>query len=180
VKALELGAVSDDEQKNKTPITPGDPSPVSPALSTGGNTSGDPDTIHQQRAWRKSIMLVWKAAASHKFANIFLHPVTDEEAPGYSSIIFRPMDLSLIKKNIETGVITTTVEFQRDIMLMFQNALMYNRREHDVYQMANEMRKDVVEQIQSYISAQMMVQSTDKAVGHTRHSAKPNFSFLSL
>ena len=45
---------------------------------------------------------------------------------------------------------------------MFQNALMYNRREHDVYQMANEMRKDVMEQIQSYISAQLMVQSSDR------------------
>ena len=162
VKALELGMTSDEERKMKIPMTPGgEPSPASPALSTGSNC-GDPETAHQQRAWRKSIMLVWKAAASHKFANIFLHSVTDEEAPGYSAIIFRPMDLSLIKKNIETGVITTTAEFQRDLLLMFQNALMYNRREHDVYQMANEMKRDVMEQIQSYISAQAMVQTTDK------------------
>ena len=26
----------------------------------------EPEVAQQQRAWRKSIMLVWKAAASHK------------------------------------------------------------------------------------------------------------------
>ena len=30
-------------------------------------------------------------------------------------------------------VIHSTAEFRRDIMLMFQNALMYNRSEHDVW-----------------------------------------------
>lgn len=183
---------SDDtfERKIKAPITPSIcSSPASPALSTGSNC--DPDQAQQQRAWRKSIMLVWKAAASHKYANVFLHPVTDEEAPGYSSIIFRPMDLSLIKKNIETGLIATTTEFQRDIMLMFQNALMYNRKEHDVYRMAQEMRDDVMEQIQSFISTQLMLQTSGdrdaknlrtkaESLGHTRQSSKSSVTFLSL
>jgi len=42
------------------------------------------------------------------------------------------MDLSLIKKKIETGVIRTDIDFQRDMLLMFQNALMYNSSNHDV------------------------------------------------
>lgn len=58
------------------------------------------------------------------------------------------MDLSTIKKNIENGLIRTTAEFQRDIMLMFQNAVMYNSSDHDVYHMAVEMQRDVLEQIQ--------------------------------
>lgn len=184
--------MSDDivDKKFHTPLTPSLASPASPALSIGSNS--DPELAQQQRAWRKSIMLVWKAAASHKYANVFLHPVTDEEAPGYSSIIFKPMDLSLIKKNIETGVTITTTEFQRDIMLMFQNALMYNRKEHDVYRMAQEMRDDVMEQIQSFVSTQLMVQTTTEqrdskllrgkpeVPGHTRQSSKSGFTFLSL
>jgi len=32
-------------------------------------------------------------------------------------------------------------------MLMFQNALMYNNHEHDVYKMAVEMQKDVMDQV---------------------------------
>ena len=42
------------------------------------------------------------------------------------------MDLTSIKKNVEGGVIRTDIEFQRDILLMFQNALMYNSSDHDV------------------------------------------------
>lgn len=60
------------------------------------------------------------------------------------------MDLSTIKKNIENGLIRSTAEFQRDIMLMFQNAVMYNSSDHDVYHMAVEMQRDVLEQIQVF------------------------------
>eukprot|EP00794_Sanderia_malayensis_P005432 gene5432-6111_t len=136
-------------------------SPSSPTLSTGSN---DPDNVQAQRNWRKSIMLVWKSIASHKYANVFMHPVTNDEAPGYDSIIKRPIDLSTIKKNIETGALKTTNEFQRDMMLMFQNALMYNRADHDVYRMAEEMRGEVMEQIQSFIATQfhVLVQSADR------------------
>lgn len=59
------------------------------------------------------------------------------------------MDLTTIKKNIETGVCElkshdyhviiishqvtrTDIEFQRDMLLMFQNAFMYNSSDHDV------------------------------------------------
>lgn len=39
-------------------------------------------------------------------------------------------------------------QFQRDLMLMFQNAVMYNDSDHHVYHMAVEMRQEVLEQIQ--------------------------------
>ena len=34
-------------------------------------------------------MLVWRAAANHKYANVFLHPVTNEIAPGYLNVVSR-------------------------------------------------------------------------------------------
>lgn len=58
------------------------------------------------------------------------------------------MDLLTIKKNIENGYIRTTLEFQRDMMLMFQNAIMYNSSDHDVFHMAIEMQKEVMGHIQ--------------------------------
>lgn len=39
-------------------------------------------------------------------------------------------------------------QFQRDLMLMFQNAVMYNDSDHHVYHMAVEMQREVLEQIQ--------------------------------
>ncbi|KAE8614984.1 hypothetical protein XENTR_v10008373 [Xenopus tropicalis] len=122
--------------------------PSSPASSQFSVCSEDQEAIQAQKIWKKAIMLVWRAAANHRYANVFLQPVTDDIAPGYHSIVHRPMDLSTIKKNIETGLIRSTAEFQRDIMLMFQNAVMYNSSDHDVYHMAVEMQRDVLEQIQ--------------------------------
>ena len=77
-----------------------------------------------------------------------MHPVRDDIAPGYSNVVKRPMDLSTIKKNIEAGSIKSTIEFQRDVMLMFTNAIMYNSSNHDVHKIANEMYKEVLTEIE--------------------------------
>ncbi|XP_071828235.1 bromodomain-containing protein 8-like isoform X1 [Apostichopus japonicus] len=132
--------------------------PNSPASQQSEDHQDQPD-----RQWKKAIMLVWREAASHKYANLFLHPVTDEIAPEYTSTVHRAMDLSTIKKNIESGTIRTTETFQRDIMLMFQNAIMYNRSDHDVYKMACDMQTDVLKTIEEFISTQKLVQNLDPA-----------------
>jgi len=70
------------------------------------------------------------------------------------------MDLSTIKKNIDSGVIRTTAEFQRDMMLMFINASMYNNVDHDVHKMAVEMYNDVMMHIEVPVSVTSQRQST--------------------
>ncbi|XP_035289869.1 bromodomain-containing protein 8 isoform X2 [Anguilla anguilla] len=138
--------------------------PSSPASSQFSMSSEDQEAIQAQKIWKKAIMLVWRAAANHRYANVFLQPVTDDIAPGYHSIVHRPMDLSTIKKNIETGLIRSTAEFQRDIMLMFQNAVMYNSSDHDVYHMALEMQRDVLEQIQQFLATQLIMQTSESGI----------------
>ncbi|XP_053573004.1 bromodomain-containing protein 8 isoform X2 [Bombina bombina] len=138
--------------------------PSSPASSQFSVCSEDQEAIQAQKIWKKAIMLVWRAAANHRYANVFLQPVTDDIAPGYHSIVQRPMDLSTIKKNIETGLIRSTAEFQRDIMLMFQNAVMYNSSDHDVYHMAVEMQRDVLEQIQQFLATQLIMQTSESGI----------------
>ncbi|XP_018111569.1 bromodomain-containing protein 8 isoform X2 [Xenopus laevis] len=138
--------------------------PSSPASSQFSICSEDQEAIQAQKIWKKAIMLVWRAAANHRYANVFLQPVTDDIAPGYHSIVHRPMDLSTIKKNIENGLIRSTAEFQRDIMLMFQNAVMYNSSDHDVYHMAVEMQRDVLEQIQQFLATQLIMQTSESGI----------------
>ena len=58
------------------------------------------------------------------------------------------MDLTTLKRNLSKGRIRTMAEFQRDLMLMFQNAVMYNDSDHHIYHMAVEMQREVLEQIQ--------------------------------
>ncbi|XP_069002552.1 bromodomain-containing protein 8 isoform X2 [Embiotoca jacksoni] len=144
--------------------TTADSIPSSPASSQFSVGSEDLEALQAHKIWKKAIMLVWRAAANHRYANVFLQPVTDEIAPGYHGIVHRPMDLATIKKNIETGLIRTTAEFQRDIMLMFQNAVMYNGLDHDVYHMALEMQRDVLEQIQQFLATQLIMETSESGI----------------
>lgn len=133
-------------------------SPNSPASTHFGD---DSENERAYRSWKKPIMILWNEIAAHKFASLFLRPITDDQAPGYHSIVYRPMDLQKIKKNIENGVIRTTSEFQRDIMLMFLNATMYNTHDHNVYHMAHHMMKDAVSTIQDFLNTQMLMQAEE-------------------
>ncbi|CAB3228721.1 unnamed protein product [Arctia plantaginis] len=112
------------------------------------------DAERQHRLWKKSVMLVYSRLCAHKYASLFLRPISDEEAPGYSMVVKRPMDLTTIRKNIDSGVIRTTAQFQRDVLLMLSNALMYNSSEHSVYTMAKEMHEEALGQLGMLLAAQ--------------------------
>ncbi|XP_068627202.1 bromodomain-containing protein 8 isoform X2 [Battus philenor] len=112
------------------------------------------DAERQHRLWRKSVMLVYSRLCAHKYASLFLRPISDEEAPGYSIVVKRPMDLTTIRRNIDAGLIRTTAEFQRDVLLMLSNALMYNSSEHSVYTMAREMHEEAQCQLGMLLAAQ--------------------------
>ena len=69
------------------------------------------------------------------------------------SVFFRPMDLTSIKRRLSKGHIKSVIQFQRDLMLMFQNAMMYNSFNHHVHHMAMEMQQEVLEQLQMLCEA---------------------------
>ena len=77
--------------------------------------------------------------SQHRNGNIFHNPIKNSEAPDYHDIVKRPMDLKTIKMKVKDGAITNSLEYQRDILLMFANALMYNRPGSDVYIMAEDV-----------------------------------------
>lgn len=65
------------------------------------------------------------------------------------------MDLQTIKKNIENGTIRTTLEFKRDVMLMFTNAIMYNKTNDFVFNMASQMQQESLQPIDILLQAQL-------------------------
>ena len=79
--------------------------------------------------------------SQHRNGNIFHNPIKNSEAPDYHDIVKRPMDLKTIKMKVKDGAITNSLEYQRDILLMFANALMYNRPGSDVYIMAEDVSR---------------------------------------
>lgn len=138
-----------NKRRYSTPATPTDSIPNSPASS-----SAYCDDERDNRSWKKAVMLVYGHLAAHKYASLFLKPITDEQAPGYHTVVYRPMDLQTIRKNIESGAIRTTAEFQRDVLLMFTNAIMYNKTNDLIYNMAAEMQKEAIQHIKQFLQAQ--------------------------
>ncbi|XP_018026928.1 bromodomain-containing protein 8 [Hyalella azteca] len=137
-----------------SPRTFSDTSPESPTSTCHGD---DLESEKALRLWRKSIMILYNEIAAHKFASVFLRPITEDKVPGYLSVVLRPMDLQTIKRNIEGGVIRTTEEFQRDVMLMCINAVTYNTRGHNVHDMATRLMSDALAKIEEFQSAAAVV-----------------------
>lgn len=65
-------------------------------------------------------------------ADAFL-PCLLEQAPGYSSVITRPMDIRTMRGLCESGHYTSWDILQDDVETMFRNAMTFNRPETPFY-----------------------------------------------
>lgn len=91
------------------------------------------------KRFQNVIGMLHSQISQHRNGNIFHNPIKASEAPDYRDIVKRPMDLKTIKARIKDGVISNSLEFQRDVYLMFANSMMYNRPDSDIYTMAEEV-----------------------------------------
>merc|ERR1719376_61085 len=73
----------------------------------------------------------------------FLEPVTDALAPGYSSIITRPVSLRSLRSNIQAGLYTSLPQFEEDVRLMADNSVRYNGPESVYSCEANRLLESV-------------------------------------
>ncbi|CAH8821731.1 unnamed protein product [Trichobilharzia szidati] len=149
-------------------------SALSPAVSTNLANEECTDTIQSThtivRRWRRSLLSALSTVCSHRHAYVFMHPVTEDIAPGYSTVVYEPVDLTSIRRRMELSlscligaqpctasnspvscsqvIIDVATRFIRDLLLMFVNARIYNSRNHEVHRMAGEMYHDVISELQ--------------------------------
>ncbi|CAH0549364.1 unnamed protein product [Brassicogethes aeneus] len=69
----------------------------------------------------------------------FAWPVTDNIAPGYSTIITQPMDFSTMRSKIEENEYTYLNEFIEDFKLMCTNAMKYNQVDTVYYKASKKL-----------------------------------------
>jgi len=174
-KIPEAAQEASDAKSSVQGLDGGESVPCSPLATPVGSRSMTPTpattppsaksvTIEEDRdyrAWKKSIILVWNQISQHKNANLFVNAVTEADAPDYLEIVFRPMDLNSIKRNVESGHIRTTEEFERDLMLMFFNATMYNSSDHEVYKLTRDMHEDTEKILTDYKKAQLLMKESE-------------------
>ncbi|KIR62430.1 bromodomain-containing protein 8 [Cryptococcus bacillisporus CA1873] len=121
---------NNDEVENSDPNAP-----IAPVPSNNNKGKG-------KKSSKPFLFSLLETIASHRFGTIFESPVRKSDAPDYYSVIKRPMDLKTIKGKIKEGRIERIDELERDVLLMFSNAMMYNASDSQVYEMAKEMMKD--------------------------------------
>ncbi|KAI6151888.1 hypothetical protein BKA82DRAFT_4104505 [Pisolithus tinctorius] len=121
-----------------------------------------PPTLPNKR-FQTVIGMLHSQISQHRNGNIFHNPIKISEAPDYHEIIKRPMDLKTIKGRVKDGIITNSLEFQRDVYLMFANAMMYNRPGSDIYQMAEEMMLESEAHINTFRQTEGFVRSAHRS-----------------
>jgi len=104
----------------------------------------------KQKRFQQLITLLHNQISSHRNGAIFHNPIKPSEALDYHDVVKRPMDLKTIKARVKDGTITNSHEFQRDVWLMFGNAMMYNRPGSSIFNMAEEMMLDSIDFINSF------------------------------
>jgi len=59
--------------------------------------------------------------------NLFLNPVTDAIAPGYSDVIKKPMSIVTMEQKVKEDAYNSVTDWEQDVTLMFKNCIDYNR-----------------------------------------------------
>ncbi|KAH7879875.1 uncharacterized protein C8R40DRAFT_1083529 [Lentinula edodes] len=114
------------------------------------------------KRFQNVIGMLHSQISAHRNGTIFHNPIKNSEAPDYHEIVKRPMDLKTIKSRIKDGAISNSLEFQRDIYLMFANAMMYNRPGSDVYNMTEDMMLESEGYIQTFRQTEGFVRGSQR------------------
>jgi hypothetical protein len=162
-EAVKEGAFSDAHifqiQQALCQILPTDDAPMEPIHSvvTPSTSSTDTEASVAKRILPTIVKEAIQAMREADPQSLFLNPVTDAIAPGYSKVISRPMCM----KQMEATKYTSLQEFDNDVKLMFQNCITYNsgnagqwfrgeaRRQHAVF------KNDIFPQAKKYFDAQV-------------------------
>uniref|UniRef100_A0A671WKJ0 Bromodomain containing 7 n=1 Tax=Sparus aurata TaxID=8175 RepID=A0A671WKJ0_SPAAU len=123
----------------------------------------------------------------------FSFPVTDLIAPGYSSIIKRPMDFSAMKDKVKKECYQSLDELKADFRIMCENAMIYNKPEtiyhkaarkllHSGMKILSQERLDSLKQSIEFMSgldpsARQLVKSEDQGgTGPDQNKDRPTTS----
>uniref|UniRef100_A0A3B5M625 Bromodomain containing 7 n=1 Tax=Xiphophorus couchianus TaxID=32473 RepID=A0A3B5M625_9TELE len=102
----------------------------------------------------------------------FAFPVTDLIAPGYSSIIKRPMDFSTMKDKVKKEFYQSLDELKVDFRIMCENAMIYNKPETIYHKAARKLLHSGMK-ILSQERLDSLKQSIDFMSGLDRFAKQP-------
>eukprot|EP00752_Nemacystus_decipiens_P014238 g12665.t1 len=101
------------------------------------------------QAVHKELLSIWRELEKHDSAWVFREPVDPAEVTDYLSIIKQPMDLSLIRENLDdvdpTPVYKDKATFRQHLDLMVVNCKRYNGEDTEFWEAADSMEKAIAD-----------------------------------
>ncbi|KAH8283795.1 hypothetical protein KR054_001527 [Drosophila jambulina] len=98
--------------------------PVIDSIPNSPASSEHTDDRRETRAATKKLFLsIYASLQESKHAAPFRRPFHEEHAQRHADLCLRPMDLTTIKRNIDSGFIRSLSELHRDVLLMAHNVL---------------------------------------------------------
>ncbi|KAG9016133.1 hypothetical protein FRB93_011607 [Tulasnella sp. JGI-2019a] len=149
----ELPTVVSAERKRALVDTPAEEEPASSSKRPRASTLSI-SSVSAASA-KKMMGVLHTRISEHRFGNIFHNPIKMSDAPDYYNVIKRPMDLKTIKQRIKEGTVKDSQEFQRDVYLMYANALMFNGPQTEIYRMTMEMMQETEKDFQLQLQSEV-------------------------
>lgn len=93
---------------------------------------------------KKRCMRVLSTLRKNDYASVFEHPV---EIPGYNMFIKKPMCLSVVQRNLLSGVYDSDIRglFRSDMELIFKNCMEFNQPKTGIWRLAQTLGKFYVQ-----------------------------------
>jgi hypothetical protein len=126
------------QQRKRKRATPTAAEAKKKAASAKPHATVDLSTLDSMK---KKLFAVWQLINDFKFALPFRKPVLEKDAPGYCSKIAKPMDLSLLKQQVENGTTNTFEQLKECVLLIQKNAKEFNGTDGEVCEYAKELAK---------------------------------------
>lgn len=73
--------------------------------------------------------------------NLFLLPVSQQKVPDYYEVVKEPMDWTAISDKLERYAYSSIKDFQRDVLLVLDNAMLYNKADTPFHRTALRIKK---------------------------------------
>lgn len=115
-------------------------------------------------------MEVWRNVWREKISIPFEQPVQAKDAPGYFDVVKTPMDLSTVRNHLRDGLIKTPREFYDKMMLICNNAMLFNDVESDIYGLAGELR-DLIRKMAKPIVRKWLAETRKEGNAHSSESS---------
>ena len=138
-KSENIKESSEVKNSSKRPATPSPaptPPPATVAPPSGGNRNSSSKKSKSKLSKMDKDLTVCHTVISEMLgmenAWPFVKPVNPKSFPMYKKVVKQPMDLTTIKKKLESGSMKTREDFVNSVNLIFENCELFNEDESPV------------------------------------------------